>query len=78
MHADEIIPTVMTWNIYIGLCLSEAHARIRCQLYEMFKVKLLVSINKHTGLQGTLNFPLPRDSFWYRLARGIPLKEGVL
>jgi hypothetical protein len=43
----------------------------------MFEVLLIVRINKSVGLQGILNFPLLRDAFRYRLARGIPLKEGV-
>jgi hypothetical protein len=43
----------------------------------MFKVFLIVRINKSVGIRGTLNFPLLRDAFPYWLARGIPLKEGV-
>jgi hypothetical protein len=44
----------------------------------MFEVLLIVRINKSEGLLGILNFPLLRDAFPYRLARGIPIKEGVL
>jgi hypothetical protein len=43
----------------------------------MFDVFLNVRINKSMGLRGMLNIPLIRDAFPYRLARGIPLKEGV-
>jgi hypothetical protein len=44
----------------------------------MFEVFLMVRINQSVSLWGILNFPLVRDAFLYRLARGIPLKEGVL
>jgi len=44
----------------------------------MFDDMLIVRINKGVGLWGILNFPLVRDTFLYRLARAIPLKEGVL
>jgi len=44
----------------------------------MFKVMLMVRINKRIGLRRILNFPLLGDVFPYRLARGIPLEEGVL
>jgi len=43
----------------------------------MFEVLLIVRITKSVGLLGILNFPLLRDVFPYRLARGITLKEGV-
>jgi hypothetical protein len=43
----------------------------------MLKVFLNVIINKSVGLRGILNFPLLRDMFPYRLARGITLKKGV-
>jgi hypothetical protein len=43
----------------------------------MFKVLLIVRINTSLGLGGFLNFTLQRDVFPYRMARGIPLKEGV-
>jgi hypothetical protein len=43
----------------------------------MFKVFLIIRIKKSVGLQGILNLPLLGDAFPYRLARGIPLKEGV-
>jgi hypothetical protein len=43
----------------------------------MFEVFLIVRINESVGLQGILNIPLLTDAFPYRLARGIPLKEGV-
>jgi len=44
----------------------------------MFGVLLIFRINKSVGLQGILHFRLPIDAFPYRLATGIPLKEGVL
>jgi len=77
MPAEEIIPTFLTSNIYIGLCLPKALTMTRLRLYEMFKVLLIVSINKSVGVREIFNFHLLRDAFPYRLARGIPLKEGV-
>ena len=77
MHAEDIIPTVLTSNIHIGCCLPKALTLSRLRSYEMFEVFLIVRINKSVGLRGILNFPLLRDAFPYRLARGIPLKEGV-
>jgi len=77
MHAEDIIPTFLTSNIYIGICLPKALTLTQLRLYEMFEVLLIVRINKSVGLQGILNLRLLRDAFPYRLARGIPLKEGV-
>jgi len=78
MYAQAIIPTLSTWNINIGLCLPKALTLTRLQSYKMFKVLLLVRINKSVDLRGTLNFRLLRDTFPYQLARGIPPKEAVL
>jgi len=77
MHAQAIIPTFLTWNINIGLCLPKALTLTRLWSYEMLEVVLIVRINKSVGLRGILNFRLLRDAFLYRLASGIPLKEGV-
>ena len=77
MHAEDIIPTFLKSNIYIGICLPKALTLTRLRSYEMFEVLLIVRINKSVGLRGILNFRLLRDAFPYRLARGIPLKEGV-
>jgi hypothetical protein len=77
MYAKDIIPTFLTSNIYIGLCLPKALTLIRLRSYEMFEVLLIVRINKCVGLRGILNFHLLRDAFPCRLAKGIPLKEGV-
>ena len=77
MCPEVIIPTLLMWNIYIGICLPKALTVTRLQSYEMFKVLPIVRINKSVGLQGILNFGLLRDAFPYRLARWIPLKEGV-
>ena len=77
MHAEDIIPAFLTLNIYIGICLPKALTLTRLQSHEMFEVLLLIRINKSVGLRGILNFHLRRDAFPYRLARGIPLKEGV-
>jgi len=71
MHAEEILPTFSMSDIYIGLCLPEALTLAQPQLYKLFR-----NINS-VGLQGILNYPLLRDAFPYRLARAIPLKEGV-
>jgi len=77
MHAEVIIPTFLMSNIYIGICLPKALILTRLWTYEMFEVLLIVRINHSVGLQGILNFRLLRDAFPYRLATGIPLKEGV-
>jgi len=77
MHAEEIVPAFLTSNIYIGLCLPKALTLTRLRWYEMVKVVLIVRIDKSVGHQGVLHFALLRDTFPYRLARGIPLKEGV-
>ena len=77
MHAQVIIPTFLTLNIYIALCIPKALTLTGLQLYEMFEVLLVVRINKSVGLRKILNFRLLRDAFPYRLATGIPLKEGV-
>jgi hypothetical protein len=44
----------------------------------MFEVLLIVRINISMGHQGIVSILLLRDAFPYQLARGIPLKEGVL
>ena len=77
MYAEDIIPTFLTSNIYIGIWLPKALTLSRLRSYEMFEVLLIVRINKSLGLQGIVNFRLLRDAFPYRLARGIALKEGV-
>ena len=77
MHAEEIIPTFLTSNIYIGLCLSIALTMTWLRSYEMFEVLLIIGINKSVCVWGIIKFHLLRDVFPYRLARGIPLKEGV-
>jgi len=76
IHAEDIIPTFLTSNIYVTIWRPEAPTLKRCWSYEMFEVLLIVIINKCMGLQGILNFRLLRDAFPYRLARGIPRKEG--
>jgi len=78
MHAQAVVPTFSMSNIYIALRIPKALILTRLRLYEMFEVLLIVRINKSVGLRGILNFRLLRDVFPYRLARGIPLKEGVL
>jgi len=78
MHAKKIIPRFLTSNIYIGLCLPKALTLTHLWSYKMFEVLLTVRINTSVGLQEILNFPLLSDAFPYQLARGIPLKEGVL
>jgi len=77
MHGQAIIPTFLTSNNYIRLCIPKALTLIRLRSYEMFEVLLIVGINKSVGLRGILNFRLLRDVFPYWPARGIPLKEGV-
>jgi len=77
MHAQAIVPTFLTSNIYIGLCIPKALTLTRLWSYKMFEAFLIVRINKSVGLRRILNFRLLRDAFPYRLARGIPLKERV-
>jgi len=72
-----MIPTFLTSNIDIGLCLPTALTLTRLQSYAMFRVLLIVRINFSVGQQRILNFPLLKNSFPYRLVRAIPLKEGV-
>jgi hypothetical protein len=43
----------------------------------MVEVLLIVRINTHVGLHGIQNFHLLKDAFTYRLARGLPFKEGI-
>jgi hypothetical protein len=77
MHAKAIIPTFLTSNIHIGLCIPKVCTLKRLRSYEMFKVSVNVRIIKTIGLWGIVNFRMLRDAFPYRLARGNPLKEGV-
>jgi hypothetical protein len=77
MHGEDIIPTFLMSNIYNGICPPKALTLTRLRSYEMFEVLLIVRINRSVGLLRILNFCLLRNAFPYRLARGIPLKEGV-
>jgi len=77
MHGEEIIPTFLKSNIYIGLCLPTALTLKNLQSYTMFELLLIVRINRRVGPRDILNCPLLRDAFPYRLAIAIPLKEGV-
>jgi hypothetical protein len=77
MYVEDIILTFLTSIIYIGICLPNALTLTRLQPYEMFDALVIVRINKCVGLKENLNFRILRDAFPYRLARGIPLKEGV-
>jgi hypothetical protein len=77
MHAEDIIPAVLTPNIQIGICLPKAFTLSRLWSCEMFQVFLIIRINTSVGLRGILNFPLLGDAFPYRLVRGVPLEEGV-
>jgi len=74
MHAEDIIPTFLTSNVYIRIWLPKALILTQLRSYEMFEVLLIVRI-KSVGLRGILNFPLLGAASLYRLARGIPLKE---
>jgi hypothetical protein len=70
MHAEEIIATFSTLNIYIGLYLPDALTLALLWLYKLFRT------NRSVGRGGNLSFRLRREVFLHRLARGIPLKEG--
>jgi len=78
MHAEEIVPAFLTPNIDIKLCLPKALTLSRLWSYKISEVLLIVTINKSIRLRRILPFPLRRDVFPYKLARGIPLKAGVL
>jgi len=78
MHTEDIIPTLLTSNIYIRIFLLTALTLTGLRLYEIFKLLLIGRINTSVGFQGMLNFPRIRDSFLYQLARGILLKDGIL
>jgi len=77
MHADKIIPTFITSNIYFGLCLPKALTLIQLWLDEMFEMFPIISINKSVGLRGILNSGLLSDMLPSWLARDISLKEEV-
>ena len=77
MHAEDILLTFLTSNIYIRLCLPKALTRSRLWSYEMFEVLPIVRTIKSVGHRGILNYHLLRDAFPYWLVRAIPLKEGV-
>jgi hypothetical protein len=77
MHAEDILSTFLTSNIYIGICFPKALTLTQLWSYEIFEVFLIISINNSVGLRGILSFRLIRDAFPYRLARWIPLKEAV-
>jgi len=77
MHAQPIIPTFLTSNIYIGLWLPIALTLILLQSYKMFDILQILITSKSMGLWGILNFQLLRHPFPYQLARRIPVKEGV-
>jgi hypothetical protein len=71
MNGEEIIPTFSTSNINIGQCLLKPLTLAHLQSYKFFRK------NQSIGDRGILSFPLLRDAFLHRLARGIPPKEGV-
>jgi hypothetical protein len=77
MDEEDIISTFLKSNIYIGISLLKALTLTRLRSYEMFKILVIVRINKCVRLRGILIFRLLRDACPYRQARGIPLKEGV-
>ena len=76
-HAEDIIPTFLTSNIYVRICLPKALTLTGLWSYELFEVLPIDRINKSVDLRGIFLFRLIRDEFPFRLARGIPLKEGV-
>jgi hypothetical protein len=78
LQAEDIIPTFSTSHISSGICVPKALTLRQLQLYEMFDVLLIVRFNKRVGIGGIDNFWLLTDAFPYKMARGIPLNEGVL
>jgi len=77
MHTEEIISAFLMSNISIGLYLPNALTLTGLRSYELFEELIIVRINKSVGLRGILHFPVLSDACLDRLARGIPLKEGV-
>jgi len=78
IHAQPIVSKFLTSNIEVGLCIPQAFMVKRCRSYQMSEVLPNVRINKGVSLRRILNFLLLSDAFLYRLARGIPVNEGVL
>jgi len=76
LHAEDMVPTILTLIIYIGICLPTALTLTRLWLYEMFEVLRFISMNS-MGLWGLLSFCVLKDAFPYPLGRWIPFKEGV-
>jgi hypothetical protein len=77
MHAEDIDPTFLSSNIYIGIYLLKALTLTRLRSSKMFEFLLIFRINLSVSLQAILNFRQLRDAFLYWLARMIPLKERV-
>jgi len=77
MQAQVVIPTFFTSNIYIGLCIPEALTLTPLRSYKIFQVLLIVRTTTRVGLRGILNFHLLRDAYPYRLARRMPIMQGV-
>jgi hypothetical protein len=76
-HGEEIIPTFLTSNIYIQLCVRKSLTLTRLRSYTIFKVFLIFGMNPRVGLPRIFNFCRLRSVVPYRLPRGTPLKEGV-
>jgi len=58
LHAEEMIPTLLTSNIYIGVCLPTALTLTRLWLDAMFEVLLIVRIYTRVAHQGIVSFRL--------------------
>jgi len=65
MHPQEVIPTFLTSNIYIGLYFPMARTLEWPRSYEMVKVLPIFRTIRGGGIRGNLNFRLLGDSFWY-------------
>jgi hypothetical protein len=76
-HAEDTIPTFLTCDIYIALCLPKAATLIRLWSSQIFKVMMFIPSSNSVSLQGILNISLLKDGFSYRLVGGIHLKVGV-
>jgi hypothetical protein len=75
--AEAMIPTLLTLNIYIGLCPPNSLSLIQLWSYEMFEILPIVRINKTVSLWEIRIFCLQKDTFRYWLATGIPLNEAA-
>jgi len=74
LQPEAIVAALLQLNIYNGLCLGKALTVTQLSSSEMFKVLLIIEINKSIVIKALRHLPLLGDMIPYRLARGILLK----